>query len=242
MKNNRKYIIKAVFTFGILLCTAGIKSFDDLQHARRLFEEESALLYNADSVPALSDRETGQFGLPLEPWDNPFVENLLEQSTPDPSILAPSTSSEYNAQPFNDVFLPQCTELTHIALQKSASSILRAQRKSPKKEFICNHPGCDYVTDRSSNLQRHSRIHTGEKPYTCDQPGCSYATGDKSAMVTHKRRHTGVKPYRCHYPGCTFATVYITCLNTHKQNKHSAIAGHESFEKTESTNKKQRLS
>jgi uncharacterized Zn-finger protein len=61
---------------------------------------------------------------------------------------------------------------------------------------------CGVGFNRSSDLGKHNRTHTGEKPYKCDICGTGFA--QSSPLKTHKRIHTGEKPYKCDVCGVGF--------------------------------------
>jgi hypothetical protein len=52
----------------------------------------------------------------------------------------------------------------------------------------CTHPGCDTITARRGDLNRHMLKHTGERRFSCLEPGCdqrSFHRRDK--LVAHQR-------------------------------------------------------
>ena len=48
-----------------------------------------------------------------------------------------------------------------------------------------------------SEMQTHSKSHTGAKPHKC--PHCSKSFANASYLAQHLRIHLGVKPYHCSY-------------------------------------------
>ncbi|MCP9258447.1 hypothetical protein DINM_001486 [Dirofilaria immitis] len=65
-----------------------------------------------------------------------------------------------------------------------------------EKPFKC--PVCDKSFNQRSNLESHSRTHTGEKPFKC--PVCDMSFNQRSNLKSHSRIHTGEKPFKC--PEC----------------------------------------
>jgi len=68
------------------------------------------------------------------------------------------------------------------------------------KEHVCQY--CGKICDRSSYLQRHVRMHTGEKPFACTYDGCDKSFAHNSHLTRHERIHTGKKPFECDHDGC----------------------------------------
>lgn len=58
-----------------------------------------------------------------------------------------------------------------------------ASRKTHKCEF------CSYTTTRTTNLENHTRIHTGEKPFQCEFITCTYAASQRCNLEAHKKTH-----------------------------------------------------
>jgi len=65
----------------------------------------------------------------------------------------------------------------------------------PKKQFICTYESCKRKFNRSDELNRHLRVHSGIKPYTCEFCFKKFARSDH--LKTHRRTHTGERPFEC---------------------------------------------
>ena len=52
--------------------------------------------------------------------------------------------------------------------------------------YVCNHDGCKAAFKTPSDLQRHTRSHTGEKPYGC--PHCPYRAAVKCNLSVHVKK------------------------------------------------------
>ncbi|XP_061435310.1 zinc finger protein 792-like isoform X2 [Lethenteron reissneri] len=70
-----------------------------------------------------------------------------------------------------------------------------------KRPHACGR--CGKVFARPSDLEKHSRTHTGERPHACGECGKAFAT--RYNLRTHSRTHTGEKPYVCSRCGRGFA-------------------------------------
>jgi len=99
------------------------------------------------------------------------------------------------------------------------------------RPFTCNHPGCNYRSDRLSNVEKHMSIHSPTHAFACSLCGrtfaqdaglrshllscmssrtflcdlCGSAFNHLQSMQSHQRVHTGERPYRCADCDSTFA-------------------------------------
>ena len=102
--------------------------------------------------------------------------------------------------------------------QAGRSLLRKPEACDPKRRYPC--PSCPKAFAKPSQLDRHSRTHTGSKPFSCEV--CSAAFTQKNSLQAHMKRHTGERPFVC--PFCAFAFTQKCNLKTHIQRAHAEQA------------------
>uniref|UniRef100_A0A1A9ZJM8 Protein krueppel n=1 Tax=Glossina pallidipes TaxID=7398 RepID=A0A1A9ZJM8_GLOPL len=88
----------------------------------------------------------------------------------------------------------------HSNDSKTQTQELQTEVGKSKDFYLCNFCGQSFTTH--SNLQMHSRKHTGERPYKCDL--CEKAFIRQQDMKLHRVIHSDEKPHQCFECGKSF--------------------------------------
>ncbi|XP_043233152.1 zinc finger protein 525-like isoform X9 [Amphibalanus amphitrite] len=99
-------------------------------------------------------------------------------------------------------------EWCQYSTNKSIDMNRHRRTHTGERPYRCNI--CDKTFTKQSNLTTHRRIHTGERPYNCDICGRTFSW--QNALTRHRRIHTGERPYRCDICDKTF-TVQSSLMN-----------------------------
>ncbi|CAH1779250.1 unnamed protein product [Owenia fusiformis] len=110
--------------------------------------------------------------------------------------------------------------------KRSSHSVKHHRQRVDRSGFTqkCSH--CNKTFQKPSQLERHTRIHTGDRPYKCSL--CDKTFNQKGAMQTHMVKHTGAKPFQCDFCPSKFAQkgnlrVHIQRVHTQSQDGEGLV-------------------
>lgn len=98
------------------------------------------------------------------------------------------------------------------------------------KTYVCDWPGCRYMSHHAGHLKRHRMKHTRERPFRCDVPGCSFSAAQQVTLDRHRESHTrralaeGHGLRKCTIPGCDYVETKPFYLERHMVIQHQVYA------------------
>ncbi|XP_037572403.1 zinc finger protein 211-like [Dermacentor silvarum] len=75
-----------------------------------------------------------------------------------------------------------------------SSSTAEGDKSHQRRLYSCRF--CDHQTNNLRDLEKHTRVHTGERPFKCHF--CTRSFSQKTNLNKHLRIHTGERPFKCH--------------------------------------------
>ncbi|XP_059580273.1 zinc finger protein 236 isoform X5 [Alligator mississippiensis] len=151
--------------------------------------------------------------------------NITSQGQQFPALLTDSSLSNQNASGSQQVILvshtPHSTSVNsdEITYQEHMQTHQAGPSLSSQKPRVFKCDTCEKAFAKPSQLERHSRIHTGERPFQCTL--CEKAFNQKSALQVHMKKHTGERPYKCDY--CAMGFTQKSNMKLHMKRAHGYV-------------------
>eukprot|EP01083_Nonionella_stella_P264974 898161_1 len=167
------------------------------------------------NIPRTSQlvQHTSQFVNPIKTFNFPELVPVLPKAYSSPKnvesqkIVNVSSGAELATGNVHNI-----ESVSNISLEKNISKNKHPPRGSgPTLRYLCQF--CPKRFVNFSELDRHTRKHTGEKPYTC--PECGKKFAQQGNLLRHKATHSGTRPHLCPFCGHRFTDP--SSLTRHKR-------------------------